>query len=105
VVAEKMRPWLTPATRVYSVGHYEQSVPFYIGRTMTLVEYVDEFGPGIQSEPAKAIARLRDFPPEWLRPGEALAIMHPDLLQGFRAQGLPMQVLHQDPRRVLVRKP
>ncbi len=105
VVAEKMRPWLTPATRVYSVGHYEQSVPFYIGRTVTLVEYFDEFTPGIQSEPAKAIARVRDFPPEWLRPGEALAIMHPDLLQGFRAQGLPMQVLHQDPRRVLVRKP
>ena len=104
-VAEKMRPWLTPATRVYSVGHYEQSVPFYIGRTVTLVEYFDEFAPGIQSEPAKAIARVRDFPPEWLRPGEALAIMHPDLLQGLRAQGLPMQMLHQDPRRVLVRKP
>jgi 4-amino-4-deoxy-L-arabinose transferase-like glycosyltransferase len=104
-VAEKMRPWLTPATRVYSVGHYEQSVPFYIGRTVTLVEYFDEFAPGIQSEPARAIARVRDFPPEWLRPGEALAIMHPDLLQGLRAQGLPMQVLHQDPRRVLVRKP
>jgi 4-amino-4-deoxy-L-arabinose transferase-like glycosyltransferase len=105
LVAEKMQPWLSPATRVYSVQHYEQSVPFYIGRTMTLVDYTDEFAPGIAAEPAKVIAHLRDFPPDWLRPGEALAIMQPGLLERLRAQGLPMQVLHEDPRRVLVRKP
>ena len=104
-VSGKMRPWLAPGTRLYSVKHYEQTVPFYIGRTMTLVEYQDEFAPGIRNEPAKAIARLEDFPAEWVRPGEALAIMQPDLLEKLRAQGLPMQVLHQDPRRVLVRKP
>jgi len=40
-----------------------------------------------------------------LRPGEALAIMHPDTYQALRAQALPMQVLHEDPKRVLVRKP
>jgi len=105
LVAEKMQPWLSPATRVYSVQHYEQSVPFYIGRTMTLVDYTDEFAPGIAAEPAKVIAHLRDFPSDWLRPGEALAIMQPGLLERLRAQGLPMQVLHEDPRRVLVRKP
>ena len=104
-VAQKMLPWLKPATRVYSVGHYEQTVPFYIARTLTLVDYVDEFELGQRSEPGKSIARLADFPAEWMRPGEALAIMQPDLLEGLRAQGLPMQVLHQDPRRVLVRKP
>jgi 4-amino-4-deoxy-L-arabinose transferase-like glycosyltransferase len=105
VVAEKMHPWLTRETRLYSVGHYDQTVPFYIGRTVTLVDYVDEFATGIQAEPAKVIAQLADFPAAWMRPGEALAIMQPDLLEKFRAQGLPMQVLHQDPRRVLVRKP
>jgi hypothetical protein len=31
--------------------------------------------------------------------------MQPGLLERLRAQGLPMQVLHEDPRRVLVRKP
>ena len=105
LVASKMKPWLTPDTRVYSVGHYDQTVPFYIGRTMTLVDYVDEFEMGIRAEPHKSIARLDDFRAEWMRPGEALAIMQPDLLERLRAQGLPMQVLHQDPRRVLVRKP
>src|SRR5262249_12913856 len=29
VVAEAMAPYLKPGTRLYSVNHYEQSVPFY----------------------------------------------------------------------------
>ena len=45
------------------------------------------------------------FRGEWLRDGDALAIMHPDIYQALRAQGLPMQLVHEDPRRVLVRKP
>jgi 4-amino-4-deoxy-L-arabinose transferase-like glycosyltransferase len=105
IVAEKMGPWLTPAARVYSVRYYEQTIPFYIGRTVTLVDYLDEFEPGLRTEPGRAVARLADFPAEWLRPGDALAIMQPDLFESLRAQALPMQVLHQDPRRVLVRKP
>jgi hypothetical protein len=31
--------------------------------------------------------------------------MHPEIYEKFRARNLPMQVLHEDPRRVLVRKP
>ena len=59
----------------------------------------------MKSEPQKVIERLAHFPEEWQRPGDAMAIMQPDLLEKFRAQGLPMQVLQQDPKRVLVRKP
>jgi len=104
-VAEKMRPLLGPDTRVYSVKTYDQTVPFYIGRTVTLVDYGDEFETGLRSEPAKHIDKLEDFAVEWKRPGDALAIMHPDIHSFLRSGGLPMQVLHEDPRRVLVRKP
>jgi 4-amino-4-deoxy-L-arabinose transferase-like glycosyltransferase len=96
---------LEPDTRLYSVRYYEQSVPFYLGRTMTLVDYVDEFETGQRSEPALWIPRVADFPAEWLRPGDAIAIMHPETFRSLRDSGLPMQVLHEDPRRVLVRKP
>jgi uncharacterized protein YoaH (UPF0181 family) len=72
---------------------------------MTLVEYVDEFELGIHAEPGRAIEKVTQFPAEWQRSGEALAIMQPDLYEKLRAQGLPMQVLHEDSRRVLVRKP
>ncbi|MDQ3027182.1 MAG: phospholipid carrier-dependent glycosyltransferase [Pseudomonadota bacterium] len=104
-VAEKMRPLLTPATRLYSVKIYDQTVPFYIGRTLTLVDYVDEFETGLKSQPELHIQKLEEFPAEWLRPGEALAIMQPDTYQKLRSQELPMQLVHEDPRRILVRKP
>jgi 4-amino-4-deoxy-L-arabinose transferase-like glycosyltransferase len=104
-IAATLRPLLKPGTRVYSVKIYEQSLPFYLGRTVTLVGYVDEFELGIRAEPAKAIADLATFRGEWLRQGDAMAIMHPDIYQDLRKQGLPMQLLHEDPRRVLVRKP
>jgi hypothetical protein len=61
IVAAKMQPLLRPGTAVYSVKHYEQSLPFYIGRPVTLVAYVDEFDLGIRQEPAKAIADLATF--------------------------------------------
>jgi 4-amino-4-deoxy-L-arabinose transferase-like glycosyltransferase len=104
-VAQAAAALLRPDTRLYSVHYYEQTVPFYLGRTMTLVDYVDEFELGQKSEPRLAIPRLADFPAEWLRPGEAAAIMHPDTFHSLRDSGLPMQVVHEDPRRVLVRKP
>ena len=62
-------------------------------------------------EPARSVgnrlyARLHnDILSGLLRPGEALAIMQPGAFEKMKALGLPMQVLHDDPRRVLVRKP
>jgi 4-amino-4-deoxy-L-arabinose transferase-like glycosyltransferase len=105
VVAEKMRPLLKPGTRLYSVGIYDQTLPFYIGRTLKLVNYVDEFALGIKAQPELHLATLDEFRADWVRPGEALAIMHPDTYQDIRSRGLPMQLVHEDPRRVLVRKP
>ena len=104
-IAGAIRPWLASNPRIYSVDYYDQTIPFYLGRTVTLVSYVDEFETGLAAEPGKSIARMAEFPPEWLRPGEALAIMQPRAFAQMKELGLPMQVLHDDPRRVLVRKP
>ena len=105
IVAEKMKPLLGPATRLYSVRHYDQTLPFYIGRTLTLVDYYDEFEMGLKEEPGRNLASVGEFQGEWLRAGDALAIMQPGTYESLRNLGLPMQVIHEDPRRVLVRKP
>ena len=104
-VAQAMKPWLKPSTRLYSVNHYDQTVPFYIKRKVMLVNYRDEFETGLEAEPGLALWEADEFEDEWLRPGDALAIMQPGTFEKFRRLGLPMQVLHEDPRRVLVRKP
>ena len=54
-----MKPHLGPGTRVYSVGYYDQTIPFYLGRTVTLVDYWDEFSPGLKREPELAHRHAR----------------------------------------------
>ena len=103
--AQRMASVTGPTTRLYSVGIYDQGVPFYLGRTLTLVRYRDEFDLGLTAEPHKGIATLDDFTREWGRPGDAVAIMQPGHFHGFRLQGLPMQLVHEDSRRIVVRKP
>jgi hypothetical protein len=105
LVAQKIAPYDKPDTRIYQVKMYDQTVPFYLRRTTKIVDYGDEFEMGFRAEPGSHIERWEELIPEWERPGEALAIMQPDIYEKFRARGLPMQVLHEDPRRVLVRKP
>ena len=104
-VALKMKAESRPGSRLYSVGHYEQTVPFYLGRTLELFDYEDEFETGQKAEARFAKRELHEFPPEWQRPGDALAIMQPRVYEQLKKQGLPMAVLHADPKRVLVRKP
>ncbi len=103
--ARLMAPYVKPSTRLYSVKTYDQSLPFYLGRTLRLVAYMDEFETGIKAEPGIALEKLEDFPPDWLRPGDAVAIIQPGTFEELQRQGLPMEVIHQDPKRVLVRKP
>ncbi|HZZ92759.1 MAG TPA: glycosyltransferase family 39 protein [Usitatibacter sp.] len=103
--ARLMGAYLRPSTRLYSVKIYDQSLPFYLGRTLKLVSYVDEFETGLKAEPGIGLDHLEDFPAEWLRPGDALAIIQPGVFEELQRQGLPMEVIHQDAKRVLVRKP
>jgi hypothetical protein len=104
-VAAKMKAAMKPDSRLYFVGHYEQTVPFYLRRTLQLFDYEDEFETGQKAEAKFEKRDLHEFPPEWERPGDALAIMLPRVYEKMKAQGLPMEVLLADPKRVLVRKP
>ena len=104
-VAAKMKSAMKPDSRLYFVGHYEQTVPFYLGRTLQLFDYEDEFETGQKAEAKFAKRDLHEFPPEWQRPGDALAIMLPRVYEDLRKKGVAMTVLHSDPKRVLVRKP
>ena len=103
-LADAIRPHLTGTTRLYSVDNYEQSLPFYLKRTMTLVHYVDEFELGQTAEPTKHIAELKDFPTAWAAPGPAIAIIPPNDIEKMRALGIAFTIIHHDPRRAAIKK-
>jgi 4-amino-4-deoxy-L-arabinose transferase-like glycosyltransferase len=87
----------------YSVGQFDPSVPFYLGRTLTLVESRGELGPGIDAEPSKAIPNVEKFESIWLaEKAQAYAIMRPDLASLLRQRNLPMVEIVSDGRLMIV---
>ncbi|HTD03187.1 glycosyltransferase family 39 protein [Undibacterium sp.] len=97
---------LKPDTPIYSVGQYEQCLPFYLGRTLTLVEFPDELAFGLEQEPHLWIPERSDFIQKWRADSAngklAVAILRVDVYQDMLKQGVPMRVIGQDPRRVVI---
>ena len=86
----------------FQVRMYDQTLPFYLGRTTTLVEYRDELALGLDAEPARGIARVAQWAAQWRALPQGYALMSPDTHGALAAQGVPMRVVATDPRRVLV---
>lgn len=103
--AAAIRPYLKPDTEVYSVSMYDQTLPFYLKRTITLVAYVDEFDLGQTAEPEKWIPSLASFVPRWNSSPSAIASTSPKTFKTLQEAGLPMLVIYSDPRRIVFRKP
>ncbi|MDD5330284.1 MAG: glycosyltransferase family 39 protein [Sulfuricella sp.] len=105
LLARQIQPYLKPDAPFYSVGMYEQTLPFYIKRSVTLVAFQDEMEFGLTQEPGRWLPTFAEFEQAWKKQPYALAIMQPDTLQQFKASGLPMQIIAQDTRRVVIKKP
>ena len=104
-----MRSVLTPATRLYSVGLYEQSLTFYLGRPVTLVDYEDEFAFGLRQQPALALPTLDAFIGAWqdnaARGIPSMAIARADLVFELQRRHVPLRVIASDARRVVIAHP
>ena len=86
----------------YSVGLYEQTVPPYLGRTLTLVDYLDEMGLGAWFEPDKVRFNFTDFAIEWEGSDRAYAITDFEQLPRLDFAGLDYRVVAVDLRRVII---
>lgn len=97
---------LTPDTPIYAVGRYTQTLPFYLRRTMIMVEHADELEFGLKQEPQLWIPSRDAFVAQWnadhAAGKKAVAILHPDIYTDFKRRGVPMRVIGEDPRRVVV---
>jgi hypothetical protein len=101
-LAQRISPYLKPDIPFYSVGTYEQTLPFYIKRTVTLVAFQDEMRYGLEQEPGLWLPDIATFVRRWREDEDALAIMTPEMFQQLRQSGLPMREIARDTRRVVV---
>ena len=98
-------PQIDADTPVFSVAGYDQTLPFYLRRDVVLVDYVDEFALGQQHEPGRSLKTLDEFVARWQTLPRAAAYMNLDTYIGLQQRGLPMRIVFQDFRRIVVVKP
>jgi len=104
-LAKQISIYNNPDIPFYSIDDYQQSLPFYLKRTLTLVAYQGELAFGISREPQKWIPDVDSFIKRWHNDPQALAVMPTDTYQSLMKKGVPMQIIGQDPLRIAVRKP
>ena len=105
IMADAIRPYVKAGEPFYSVGCYEQTLPFYLKRTFTLVAYQDEMAFGIMQEPQRWIPDIASFAKAWQAQPAALAIMQVEMYPQLEKQGLVMKIIYKDSQHIVVGKP
>jgi len=105
-IVERARPALKAGAPFFAVDAYDHTLPFYLGRTITMVSYRDELGAAIGWEPHKFLPDLPAFAAAWAREPEAFAVFAAaDFERIRREHGLAAEVIARDARFVIARKP
>ena len=101
-LAAQLPPSLNYDVPMFSVRTYDQSLPFYLRRTLTMVDEQGELTFGLQLEPHKGIADLETFESRWRALPQALAVVEPKTYALLQQHELPMVVRARDLRRMIV---
>jgi len=87
---------------IYSVGTYDQTLTFYLRRSVTLVGYRGELDYGLRRAPSAYIAGVADFVQRWSPPARMFAVMEKAMFDDLRARGVPMRLIAENSAHVLV---
>lgn len=93
-------------TTIYFVGCYEQALPFYLNRTITMVQDSNELTFGLKQEPHLWLPTIEKFITQWMNDRtigkKDIAIIDPIIYANLYQRALPMRILNQDTRRIVV---
>lgn len=95
-------PHIPPDAPIYSVGTYDQTLPFYWRRTVTLVAFRGELDYGLKHDPGAEIASVAEFAARWNAEPAAYAVMERPMFDELQRRGVPMREVARNLRRVLV---
>ncbi|MEN9560055.1 MAG: hypothetical protein RLZZ502_1266, partial [Pseudomonadota bacterium] len=89
---------------LYSLLNYDQTLAPYLGRTLTLVEYVDEFALGQKAAPEKHIARMEGFFAPWLEPQQQFAVADARAIKLLNTQQVPYTLVFKNQRYSFIKR-
>jgi len=104
-LVDRVRDRIVADAPFYSVGTYDQTLDFYLGRTVTVVAFQDELEFGLRQQPELWLPSVETFRQAWLAAPRAYAIMEPETFAALTASRLPMTEIARDSRRVIVARP
>jgi 4-amino-4-deoxy-L-arabinose transferase-like glycosyltransferase len=105
-VVERARPALRADVPFFAVDVYDHTLPFYLGRTVTMVAYPDELEASIAWEPEKFVTDIPAFVERWRHAPQAFALFRPKEFARVRdTHDLAARVIASDARFVIVAKP
>lgn len=104
-LANRVKTSIPEKVNFYSVRLLDHTVPFYMGRTMIMVEDPDELRFGVDQQPELWMPTLDAFIARWKEDPTAYAMMVPEQFDALQAQNFPMIEVDRDPRRVIVKHP
>ncbi|QOT81156.1 glycosyltransferase family 39 protein [Cupriavidus basilensis] len=87
---------------IYGVRTLDHTLPYYLRHTTVMVEHPDELEFGTQQEPQKWLPTLDSFISRWREGPPALAIMSADTYRELTTRQVPMHLVAQDQRRIVV---
>lgn len=107
-LVRQLDPEMREAARTapfYSVAMYQQSLPFYLDRTLRLVGFRGELDYGIEREPWLWVQDIPSFIRLWEQETGAFAVMTTKVFQQLKQEGVAMRQVADDGRRVIVTSP
>jgi 4-amino-4-deoxy-L-arabinose transferase-like glycosyltransferase len=104
-LADRVKTQIPLDATIYSVRILDHTFPFYLGRTMVMVEFPDELEFGVKQEPMRWVPSLDAFIEQWKNEPTAYALMVPEQYLALQKMGLPMEEIGRDSRRVVVTHP
>ncbi len=97
----RAQPVVPPEDPLYSVGTYDQSLPFYWRRTVELVAYRGELDYGLKYDPGAEIPSVAQFVERWNLESQAYAVMEIKMFDDLKSHDVPMREVGRDTHRVL----
>lgn len=89
---------------IFAINLFDYSLPYYLKRNITVVGFKGNMEFGIGREPDKWVSGELEFLPLWLEAKQALAILSLHTYQAWQKHKMPMKVIYQSPRRIVVSK-
>ena len=87
---------------LYSVRTYDQSLTFYLQRTVMLVGYRGELDYGLRRAPDREISDIDEFLTAWNSQAKAYAVMDKRTFDTFKERGVPMRSVGETVSQVMV---